>query len=65
MRLAYSVSEVAAMLGVSRAWIYQQWAEGNGPARRKIGSRTLITAVALDDWLNSRAVGQDTNGGSP
>jgi excisionase family DNA binding protein len=55
MRLAYSVAETAQLLSVSRAWLYQLWAKGDGPPRVKIGSRTLIPADALSAWLEHRS----------
>lgn len=51
MRLAYSVAETASLLSVSRAWLYQRWANGDGPPRFKIGSRTLIPAEPLAEWI--------------
>ena len=56
MRLAYSVAEVAVILGVSRAWLYERWSVGDGPPRAKIGSRTLIPAEGLEAWLKCRTV---------
>jgi predicted DNA-binding transcriptional regulator AlpA len=53
-KLAYSVFETTVLLGVSRAWLYQRWALGEGPPRCKVGSRTLIPAQGLSEWLARR-----------
>lgn len=53
-RLAYTVEEVATMLGVSVATIYRAVDAGTlphkriGPAKR---GRILIPAAALENWL--------------
>lgn len=52
-RLAYSVDEICSLVGVSRAFIYALWRQGKGPARLKIGTRTIVTAAALDAWLTA------------
>lgn len=55
-KIAYSVHETAELLGVSRAWLYQRWALGDGPPRCRVGSRTLIPADTLASWLEAHAV---------
>ncbi|MBE7159591.1 MAG: helix-turn-helix domain-containing protein [Rhodospirillales bacterium] len=45
---AYSVKEVAALGGISRATLYRMWRRGEGPARTRISSRTVVFGR---DWL--------------
>ena len=52
-RIAFAVREAARAAGVSVATLYALWAEGRGPRRRKLGSRTLILAEDLREWLRS------------
>lgn len=48
---AFSVAETASLIGVSRSVLYK--IIGAGALRtRKVGSRRLVTAVALDEFLN-------------
>jgi predicted DNA-binding transcriptional regulator AlpA len=56
-RIAYSVSEVCELIGVSRAWLYAQWKSGKGPARCKMAGRTLVRGEALRAWLASGEFG--------
>ncbi len=51
-KLAYSVDEARKTLGISRRKIYYLIGEGDLVAR-KIGRRTLITAVDLQKYLDS------------
>lgn len=53
-KLAYSVLETSRLLGVSRAWLYHRWAIGDGPPRCKVGSRTLVPAENLRQWLSEQ-----------
>ncbi|HEV2162666.1 MAG TPA: helix-turn-helix domain-containing protein [Stellaceae bacterium] len=46
-----SVAQACRALGVSRAFLYATWQRGDGPARIKLGKRTLIRVDALDAWL--------------
>jgi excisionase family DNA binding protein len=64
-RIAYSVTEVAHLLSVSRSWLYRLWQEGKGPPRVRVGGRTLILAAALQDWLNSNALAEVGHGSKP
>ena len=57
-RVAYSVQEAAQMLGVSRAWLYERWANGDGPPRCRVGSRILIPANFIREWLAAQSVVQ-------
>ena len=49
-RLAYSPTESAAALGISRARLYELFRQGDLKAK-KIGNRTLILAAELDRFL--------------
>jgi excisionase family DNA binding protein len=51
-RLAYSIKDCAAALGISRSKIYTIIAE-NGIRAQKIGSRTIITTAELKRFLSS------------
>lgn len=46
----FSVSEFCKCTGISRALFYKLVREGNGPRITKIGSRTLISQAATDEW---------------
>lgn len=48
---AYSVAEVCAAAGISRATLYVEWQRGRGPRKSKLGKRTLVLREALEDWL--------------
>ena len=52
VRVTYTVSEVAAMLGISRATTYVLLRTGEIPARR-IGSRWIIACRRFNAWLDS------------
>ena len=49
-RVTYTVPEVAALLGISRATAYAMLRTGEIPARR-IGSRWIIACRRFDLWL--------------
>jgi excisionase family DNA binding protein len=51
-RLAYGINQACKAVGLSRAFIYQEIAKGR-LLTFKVGSRTLIAAEDLTDWLNS------------
>ena len=50
-RATYTVPEVAALLGISRATAYALLRTGDIPARR-IGSRWIIACRRFDLWLD-------------
>jgi excisionase family DNA binding protein len=54
-RATYTVGEVAALLGISRASVYTRLATGEIPARR-IGSRWIIARHRFDVWLNEEPI---------
>ena len=49
-RILVNVSEVAAMLCVSRPTVYQLMRREDFPAAVKIGSRRLIHLAKLEEW---------------
>jgi excisionase family DNA binding protein len=51
-KLAFSVGEASKLLGIGRGTLYAAVNEGRIPAI-KFGSRTLIPAKGLRDWLSS------------
>ena len=51
-KLAYTIKEASAALGVSKATIYRTLANGELHAK-KLGSRTLIPADSLRQWIAS------------
>jgi excisionase family DNA binding protein len=56
-RVTYTVPEVAAMLGISRATTYVLLKAGEIPARR-IGSRWIIACRRFNAWLDEE-IGSD------
>jgi len=38
---------------ISRAFLYKLWQQGKGPAKIKLGRRTLITRAAASEWILS------------
>jgi excisionase family DNA binding protein len=59
-RLAYSIAEAAQLLGVSRSYLYAEISAGRGPQILKLGRRTLVRRISLEQWLEFR--GQDPVG---
>lgn len=55
-KLAYSSTETAQVLGVSRPTVYQLMKRADFPAF-KVGNRTLISADGLREWVKSQAEG--------
>lgn len=51
-KLAYSIKESSVLLGVGVTKVYSEIKSGRLRAQ-KFGRRTLITAEALSQWLNS------------
>ena len=50
--LAYRVEDAAAVIGISRATLYELIQEGVIPSR-KVGATTIIRHVDLDAFLNA------------
>ena len=53
-KLAYSITEAAAVLGVSRGTVYTLIHRDDFP-KLKIGSRTLIPCARLAEWIEAQA----------
>jgi excisionase family DNA binding protein len=51
---SYTVSELAELERVSRAFIYQLWARGEGPRYYTIGNRRRITEEQRQEWHRER-----------
>jgi predicted DNA-binding transcriptional regulator AlpA len=49
-KLFYSVVEFCAATGISRATFYRAQQNDTGPRLTKIGSRTLISREACEEW---------------
>jgi len=52
-KIALNVSEAADILGVSRTVVYQLMHREDFPAF-KVGTRTLIPRLKLEEWANSQ-----------
>ena len=55
-KTAFSIAETAARLGVSRPTVYNLINRADFPAFR-VGSRWLISAAGLDEWVREQANG--------
>lgn len=53
-KLAYSPTETAQVLGVSRPTVYRLMKRADFPAF-KVGSRTLVSADGLRAWVQAQA----------
>ena len=53
-KLAYSPAETAEVLGVSRPTVYTLLKRSDFPAF-KVGSRTLVSAEGLREWVQAQA----------
>jgi excisionase family DNA binding protein len=61
-RLAFRVTEAAALIGVSAAFVRLELARGNLSATR-LGRRVVLTRVELDRYLANRQTTPGTRGG--
>lgn len=61
MKIALSVTETAAALGVSRPTVYNLLHRQGFPAFR-VGGRTLVSADGLREWVASQAGGGEQHG---
>ena len=59
-RLAYSITEAAKIIGISRTLLYNVLDAGNGPPTLKLGRRRLVRRAALDAWLREKQIGGDS-----
>ena len=55
-RLAYSPTETAQVLGVSRPTVYNLLKRADFPCF-KLGTRTLVSVEGLRDWVRKQAEG--------
>lgn len=53
--LTYTIPHCCTLGNFSRAWLYLQWAKGEGPKRFKLGSKTLVMAEDFHAWINHMA----------
>jgi hypothetical protein len=51
---AYSIDTFCAVHDISRASLYNAWAEGTGPAFFRVGSKRLISREAAARWREER-----------
>ena len=61
MKLTLSVTETAAVLGVSRPTVYTLLHKRGFPAF-KVGGRTLVSAEGLREWVAAQAGGEKSDG---
>lgn len=61
--VAYSVTEVLELIGISRSKFYQL-VNGRHIKVRKIGNRTIILATDLDDFLQRLPVLGESEAGA-
>lgn len=52
LKKMYSISDVLKISGLGRTKLYQEIAGGHLKAK-KIGARTVITAEALNEWIDN------------
>ena len=55
-KLAYSTTETAQVLGVSRPTVYALMRQEGFPSF-KLGSRTLVSAEGLREWVRRQVAG--------
>lgn len=55
-RTALGVREAAACAGISHQMLYKLWERGEGPRYFFIGTRRLIRAETLREWIARREV---------
>jgi excisionase family DNA binding protein len=56
VRRAFTIEEFCKSYGISRALYYKLLKSGHGPRIAKIGSKTLISDEAADEWLREREI---------
>lgn len=60
-KLAYFPTETALVLGVSRPTVYTLMKRADFPSF-KVGSRTLVSAEGLREWVKKQAEGDRVDG---
>jgi predicted DNA-binding transcriptional regulator AlpA len=53
-RLAFSIEEFCEAAGISEGMFYKIRKQRQGPREMKVGTRTLITVAAANEWLLAR-----------
>lgn len=53
-RLALNIMEFCEAVGISEGMFYKIRKKGRGPREAKIGTRTVITMQAANEWLLTR-----------
>jgi predicted DNA-binding transcriptional regulator AlpA len=53
-KLAFSINEFCQAASISRSKFYQLARNGTGPRTFHVGSKTLISAKAAEDWMAAR-----------
>lgn len=53
-KLAHSVDEFCALIGISRRKFYGMLKNGEGPATMTVGRRRLVRAETAQEWLRER-----------
>lgn len=59
-KLAYSTTETAQVLGISRPTVYALLRQDGFPSF-KLGSRTLVSAEGLREWVRQQVTGGEAN----
>lgn len=54
-KLAYSIAETAAVLGLSRPSVYNLIHAKDGIPVFKVGTRTLVSAAGLERWIEEQS----------
>lgn len=60
-KLVYSTAETAEVLGVSRPTVYNLLKRVDFPSF-KVGTRTLVSAEGLREWVRQQTAGGEANG---
>ncbi len=53
MRRNYDIEETCEILNISKQFLYKLWRMGKGPRITKIGRRTFVSSIAIEDYLAS------------
>jgi hypothetical protein len=61
-RLGYSINEYCTALGISRGTFYNRLKDGTGPKVMKVGSRSIITPEAHEEFRRRCEGGNDAAG---
>lgn len=53
--ICFTVAEFCAAARISKTFLYDLWARGNGPPRVKLAGRVLIPKAKAISWLERKA----------